>query len=64
MIPKMLTVNDVAKILQMSYDKTLDFIKYSGVEYLQIRRQYRVPEDKLRDFLMKNSKKTIDWNDG
>ena len=46
-----LTVQEVAEILKISYDKALDFIKYSGVEYIQIGRQYRVLESKLHAFL-------------
>lgn len=46
-----LTVQEVAEMLKISYDKALDFIKYSGVEYVQIGRQYRVLESKLHAFL-------------
>ena len=46
-----LTVQEVAEMLKISYDKALDFIKYSGVEYVQIGRQYRVQEIRLQAFL-------------
>ena len=46
-----LTVQEVAEMLKISYDKALDFIKYSGVEYVQIGRQYRVQESRLQAFL-------------
>ena len=46
-----LTPQDVAKFLKISYDKALELIKYSGVEYVQIGRQYRVLESKLNAFL-------------
>jgi excisionase family DNA binding protein len=46
-----LTVQEVAEMLKISYDKALDFIKYSGVEYVQIGRQYRVQKSRLQAFL-------------
>ena len=46
-----LTPQDVANFLKISYDKALELIKYSGVEYVQIGRQYRVLESKLNAFL-------------
>lgn len=46
-----LSVQEVAGMLKISYDKALDFIKYSGVEYVQIGRQYRVQESRLQEFL-------------
>ena len=48
---KYLTVTEVAEMLRVSYDKALDFIKHSGVEYVRIGRQYRVLESKLQAFL-------------
>ena len=44
-----LTVYDVARILKVSYDKALELIKYSGMEYVKIGRQYRVSPQKLND---------------
>ena len=38
-------------MLKISYDTALDFIKYSGVEYVKIGRQYRVAESKLSAYL-------------
>lgn len=55
-----LTPNDVAKVLQISYEKSLDFIKYSGVRFTKIGRQYRVTEASLNAFLTKNT--YIDFN--
>lgn len=46
-----LTVKEVAEMLKISYDKALEYIKYSGVEYVKIGRQYRVLQSKLNDFL-------------
>lgn len=50
-----LTPNDVARMLQISYEKALDFIKYSGVKFTKIGRQYRVAESSLNSFLTKNT---------
>ena len=46
-----MTVGEIAEMLKISYDKALEFVKYSGVEYVQIGRQYRVLESKLNVFL-------------
>ncbi len=48
---KLLTPEDVAKILGVSYETALGFIRYSGITYAKIGRQYRVSEDVLREFL-------------
>ena len=60
---KLLTPKEVAAILQVSYDSALAFIKYSGVDFLQVGRQYRVSEDKLRAFLNKKGQVTVDLNE-
>ena len=46
-----MTVGEIAEMLKISYDKALEFVKYSGVEYVLIGRQYRVLESKLNAFL-------------
>ena len=46
-----LTVKEIAELLKISYDSALDVVKYSGVEYVQIGRQYRVLESKLHALL-------------
>lgn len=50
-MPEMLTPKEVAKILQISYESALGFIKYSGLDYIKIGNQYRVSRDKLEAFL-------------
>lgn len=50
-----LTPNDIAEMLHISYEKALDFIKYSGVSFTKIGRQYRVAESSLNAFLTKNT---------
>ena len=55
----MLTVQEIAKILKISYHKALDFIKHSGIDYLQIGNQYRVSADKFNTFIAAKGKKII-----
>ena len=56
-----LTVSEIADMLKISYDKALDYIKTSGVEYVKIGRQYRVSESKLNAMLYppKPTKQTL-----
>ena len=58
-ISDMLTAADISKILKISYHSSLDFIKYSGIDYIKIGNQYRVSEDKFRAFLAQKGKKII-----
>ena len=37
-----LTPKEIAKLRKISYIKALDFIKYSGIQYIKIGNQYRV----------------------
>ena len=57
---KFLTPYDIAEILSISYEKALNFVKYSGVEYIHIGRQYRVSEDALKVFLKKHREINIE----
>lgn len=57
---KMLTPKDVAVVLNISYEAALAFIRYSGIDYLRLGRQYRVAEDKLHAFLHKKGSTEID----
>ena len=50
-LPKMLTAYEIAEILKISYHKSLDFIRYSGIDYIKIGSQYRVSADKLYAFI-------------
>lgn len=62
MTPTMLKVKDVAERLGLSYESALSFVKYSGIDFLQIGRQYLVAEEKLTAFLMKKGKTYVDLN--
>jgi len=46
-----ITVSELAEMFHISYDNALDWVKHSGVEYIQIGRQYRVSINKLEAFL-------------
>lgn len=48
---KTLTPQQIAETLQVSYEQALHFIKYSGVKYFKVGRQYRVFERTLIRFL-------------
>lgn len=45
------TVSELSEMFNISYDNALDWVKHSGVEYIQIGRQYRVSLNKLEAFL-------------
>ena len=52
-MPDMLTPKEIAAILKISYEAALAFIRYSGIDYVKVGRQYRVSQDKLDTFLNK-----------
>lgn len=60
MVPRMLTAHEVAEILSISYEAALAFIKYSGIDNLQIGRRYLVAEDKLTAFLLQKGQVVVD----
>lgn len=51
-----LSPDDIAKRLNICYQKSLDFIKYSGLPYLKIGRTYRVSVKVFYDFVLKNER--------
>ena len=57
---ELLTVQDIASRLKVSYDTALNFVKYSGIDYIRVGRQYRVTEGKLTAFLAKKGQITVD----
>lgn len=59
-MPEMLTPKDVAKILKISYESALAFIKYSGIDYIRVGNQYRVSAEKLKAFLNKKGQTVTD----
>lgn len=55
----MLTPYDIAKLMQVSYDTALDFIKTSGIAYVHVGRQYRVSETVFKAFILTGSLGTV-----
>ena len=55
----MLTAKEVAEILKVSYHEALRFIKYSGIDYIQIGNRYRVSKDKLQAFIASRGNKYV-----
>lgn len=53
----LLTPQEIADILKISYEKALEFVKYSGVPYIKVGRQYRVDSSALNTFLQNIAKK-------
>ena len=58
-IPELLTPKEIADILKISYPQALQFIKYSGIDYLKVGNQYRVVKTKFYDFLYKKGIREI-----
>ena len=54
-ISQMLTPREVADRLKISYEKALEIIRFSGLKYSKIGRQYRVSEEELTSFLKNHS---------
>ena len=59
---KMLSPAEVADYLSISYDTALSIIKYSGIPYLKIGRQYRVNKEVLRNMVSQNDICIIDYD--
>ena len=60
---KYLTPHEIADILQISYEKALEFVKFSGVPYVRIDRQYRVEESAFKTFLTRKGNIHIDLSE-
>ena len=59
---EMLTPKEIAKILHLSYETTLAFVKHSGIDYLKVGNQYRVEASKLRAFVMASGQQNVNLN--
>lgn len=59
-LPTLLNPHEVADVLGISYEKALQFIRYSGMDYIKIGRQYRVDKDKLAEFMGKKGRIIIE----
>ena len=60
MSPVMLNPRMIAKILGISYEAALAFVKYSGIDYIKVGRSYRVAEEKLNAFLLQEGQVLVD----
>ena len=60
----MLTPKEVAKILKISYESALGFIKFSGIDYIKVGNQYRVSAEKLKVFLNRKGQNVTDLMGG
>lgn len=60
---KMLSPAEVAERLNVSYDTALQMIKYSGIPYVKIGRQYRVSENVINDMINQNEIVIIDYDE-
>ena len=54
-----LTPQEIADILKISYHKALDFVRYSGIDYIKIGNQYRVSAEKFRAFVNAKGKRIV-----
>ena len=58
-LPEMLTPYEIAEMLKISYHKALEFIKYSGIDYMQIGHQYRVSAERFYAFVNAKGKRNF-----
>ena len=55
----MLSPAEIAQILKISYHKALEFVKFSGIDYIKIGSQYRVSKEKFYAFVNSKGRKII-----
>ena len=53
----MLTVQQIAEVLNISYDTALEVVK-KEMEYIKINRRYRIPQDSFKKYLLKLRRKS------
>ena len=58
-LPELLTPHEIGILLKVSYHKALDFVKYSGIDYIKVGGQYRVVADKFYAFINAKGKKIV-----
>ena len=59
MSKSLLTPHEIAEILKVSYPTALNFVKFSGIDYLKIGNQYRVTEEKFLAFISKKGHRIV-----
>lgn len=53
----MLTVQQIAEVLNISYDIALEVVK-KEMEYIKVNRRYRIPQDSFKKYLLKLRRKS------
>ena len=59
---KMLTPNDIAELMQVSYETALNFIKASGIPYIMVGHQYRVSDTAFENFVSATQTQTVNFD--
>ena len=54
----MLKVQQIAKVLNISYDTALEVVK-KEMEYIKVNRRYRIPQDSFKKYLLKLRRKSV-----
>ena len=54
----MLTVQQIAKVLNISYDTALEVVK-KEMEYIKVNRRYRISQDSFKKYLLKLRRKSV-----
>lgn len=54
------TPKEIAAMLKISYEAALSFIKYSGIDFIQIGKQYRVEQSTFKAFFSRKGNITVD----
>lgn len=53
-MPKLLSAQEVSKILKIGYVKTLDLMKYGKIPTIKLGNTYRTSEEALAEWLRSN----------
>lgn len=59
-LPSVLSARDISKVLDIGYVKALKVIRYGGMNYLQLGREYRVSRDNFIRWLNCSAPTVID----
>lgn len=58
-LPDILTARDIAKYLNIGYNKALRLIRYGGMPYLKVNSTYRVSKEKFLAWINSEEVKTV-----
>jgi excisionase family DNA binding protein len=56
-MPEIIDAKIIGEYLQISYEKSLQFIKYSGIPYLKLGNTYRLYRDSLTKWIQSSETK-------